>query len=73
MAEFKIPHLKVPKRSGVKELQNQNIHKFDCDKLPVHKRIAQGSFGEVYTTSYQLPGKDSELVVIKNFAGPGFR
>ena len=48
------------------EPHNDGIPRFDCNKLLLKDRVGHGSFGDVYTTDYHAPGKDtSETVIIK--------
>ena len=62
MAAFKLPRVKKAPR---KELQGLHIPEFHCDKLSIHRRLAQGTFGDVYTTFYNTPGGKKDEVVIK--------
>ena len=35
---------------------NDGIARFDCNKLSLKDRIGHGSFGDIYTADYQVPG-----------------
>lgn len=61
---FKVPQI-LTKRKHTDRV-DPTIARFDCNELPVKSRIAQGSFGEVYTTDYKAPGNgQTQTVVIK--------